>query len=530
MKMTEEKQAPRRDFLKTAGAGIAGLAVGAAAGYFGKPAPPLPRPPAHARALDRYGGIVKVGQEGESAELDPHISSVYVSWWVETHMFEGLVKYDYFFNVVPLLAEWWETPNPKTYIFYLHKGVKFHNGREMTSADVKYSFERIMDPNTGSPTKQFFEPIGSIDTPDDYTVRLNLKTASAPLMAKLAEQWGIRAAIVPKEAVDKIKTEPVGTGPFKLKEWVKGDHITLERFDDYWDPGLPYPDQLQFYFQPDPEAMWMMLKTNTVDFIDAVPFQHAKEADTKDTRLIVSSMLGFHWVWMNGKSDTPFKDRRVRQAVAQSIDRGEICDLALFGFGAPIDSPLLAGTPWSVPVPAYKYDPEGAKALLADAGYKDGFDDTIVAAPTPEERKIAEVVADQLRRVGIRLKVETPELSTYLDEVFTKKTYHIADCGWTPPPEPDIILAAFYETDAWLNLGGFSDPEVDSLIKQGREELDQAKRKKIYQRILEKALPEATQVYVERLNRPMGIWRHLHEYEPRADLGKMFTEVWTEKR
>jgi peptide/nickel transport system substrate-binding protein len=529
MKMTEEKKASRRDVIKIAGTGIAGLVVGAAAGYLGKPTP-SPPPIANARALGRFGGIVKVGQEGEPPELDPQVSSVYDSFWVETHIFEGLIKYDFDFSFLPALAEWWEMPNSKTYIFHLKKGVKFHNGRDMTSDDVKFSFERVMDPKTGSPTRQFLTPIASIDTPDDYTVTLNLNTVDAPLMSKLAENWGTRVAIVPKEAVDTLKTEPVGTGPFKFKEWIKGDHITLERFDDYWDPGLPYPNQLQFYFQPDAEAMWTMLKTNTTDFIDPVAFTHVNEADTKDTRLLVPSMLGFHWLWMNSLSDSPFKYLKVRQAVAESIDRAEICNLALYGFASPTDSPLLAGTPWAVPVPAYKYDPEDAEALLAAAGYKDGFDDTIIAAPTAEERKIAEVAADQLRKVGIRLTVSTPEISTYLDEVFTKRTYHIADCGWTPPPEPDIILGGFFATGGSLNFGGFSDPDVDTLLAQGRQELDRAKRKIIYQTVLEKAIPQATQVFIEQLNRPMGIWRHLHGYEPRADLAKMFTEVWTEIR
>jgi len=481
-------------------------------------------------ALNRYGGTINVVQEGEPTRLDPHVSTVFVEWWIENHIYEGLLRLNPYLEIEPGLAWYWEQPDTKTIIFYLRKNVKFHNGRLMTSADVKYSFERVMDPNTGSPTKSYLDVISSIETPDDYTVRLKLSKPSAVLLPKLAEAYGLRVAIVPKEAVDELATKPIGTGPFKFKEWVKGDHITLERFDDYWETGFPYVDKINFYFQGDPDAMYTMLKSGTVDFAEPIYYKYAKEVVTKDVNCVINKIGGFHWILMNAVADSPFKDKRVRQAVAHAINRQELIDLVFFGYAAPIDHPLLPGTPWYVTSPALPYDPDKAKQLLADAGYPNGFDDEIVGAPTPEERKIAEVVAAQLQRVGIRLRIKTPEIGAYIDEVINKRTYHIADCGWTPPPEPDIILSAFFQTNGMINWTGFSDPDIDNLFERGREELDVSKRKLIYQQILNKVLPEAHVVFLEQTTRVQAWWRHLHGYVPRPDLSKLFHEVWTEKK
>lgn len=477
----------------------------------------------------RYGGVIKVCQEGESTGLDPHKSTVFVDWWVENHIYEGLLRLSPYLEIEPALAWYWEQPDPTTIIFYLRKNVKFHNGKPMTSADVKYSFERVMNPATGSPTKAYLDVISSIETPDDYTVKLILSEPSVPLLFKIAEANGLRVAIVPEGAGDELATNPVGTGPFKLKEWVKGDHITLERFDEYWDAGFPYADELTFYFQPDPEAMLTMLRTGTVDFAEPIYYKYAKEVTSKDIYSVVNKITGFHFLVLNTKADSPFKDKRVRQAVAHAINREEIIELTFFGYATPIDHPLMPGTPWYVSVPSLSYDLDKAKELLAEAGYPDGFEDEIVAAPTPEERKIAEVVASQLLKIGIRLDVKTPEIGAYLDEVVNKRTYHIADCGWTPPTEPDIILSSFFHSKGWLNWTGYSDPEVDSLLEEGRKELDPVKRKVIYGEVLRKALPDANVIFIEQVTRIQAWWRHLCGYIPRPDLIKLFHNVWITK-
>jgi len=478
----------------------------------------------------RYGGVIKVCQEGEPTMLDPHKSTFFVDWWIENHIYEGLLRLSPYLEIEPALAWYWEQPDPTTIIFYLRKNVKFHNGKPMTSADVKYSFERVMNPATGSPTKAYLDVISSIETPDDYTVKLILSEPSAPLLFKIAECNGLRVAIVPEGAGDELATKPVGTGPFKLKEWAKGDHITLERFNEYWDVGFPYADELTFYFQSDPEAMLTMLRTGTVDFAEPIYYKYAKEVTSKDLYSVVNRITGFHFLLLNTKADSPFKDKRVRQAVAHAINREEIIKLAFFGYATPIDHPLLPGTPWYVSVPSLSYDLDRARELLAEAGYPDGFEDEIVAAPTPEERKIAEVVASQLLKIGIKLDVKTPEIGAYLDEVVKKRTYHIADCGWTPPTEPDIILSSFFHSKGWINWTGYSDPEVDSLLEEGRKELDPVKRKVIYAEVLRKALPEASIIFIEQCTRIQAWWRHLRGYIPRPDLTKLFHNVWKEKR
>jgi len=519
----------RRKYLKYIGSAAAGVVVGAL-GTYGAIYRPPPPPVVAPRPLERYGGILKVVVDGEAPELDPQVSTLFIAQWVEEEMFEGLVKFGLDMTIAPALAWRWQRIDPKTFEFYLRDNVKFHNGRKMTSADVKYSFERIKDPATGSPQNHFFQAtIDSIDTPDDYTVRLNLKAPTASLLGYLGT-WGPPFAIVCKENVEagESKTKPIGTGPFKFKEWVKGDHITLTGFKDYWDPGLPYADELRFDFQGESSVMVSMLKARTVDQASPIFPTDIPAVDTSEVTNKVQPISGYHWICVNTKVK-PYDDVRVRQAIAHAIDKTEVTQLVWYGLARPIDSPLMYFEPCYSPVKAPEYDPQKAKELLAEAGYPDGFSDTLTAVPITEDTKVATVAAAQLERVGIRLKIETPELSTYVKIAIIDKTFHVAQCGNTDPPEPDYILSKFYETGGSLNMANYSNPEVDGLFKQAREEYDDVKRTDLYRRIQEIVLPDAPYVWLENPPRIYAWWRDLQGYTPHSDLSQCFSTVWSPK-
>jgi peptide/nickel transport system substrate-binding protein len=271
-----------------------------------------------------------------------------------------------------------------------------------------------------------------------------------------------------------------------------------------------------------------MLESRTVDQASPIFPTDISSVDTSDLTNKVQPISGYHWIAVNTKVK-PYDDVKVRQAIAHAIDRTEVCQLVWYGLAKPIDSPLMYFEPDYTPVKAPEYDPQTAMKLLADAGYPDGFSDTLTAVPITEDTKVATVAAAQLEKVGIHLTIETPELSTYLKIALHDKTYHIAECGNTDPPEPDYILSKFYETGGFLNMANYSNSDVDGLFKQAREEYDDTKRTALYAQIQEIVLPDAPYVWIENAKRIYAWWRDLQGYTPHSDLSQCFSTVWSPK-
>jgi len=410
--------------------------------------------------------------------LDPHKTVAAVTFEVVKNIYDTLVETDPQGNLVPGLAESWEaSPDGLRWTFHLRKGLRFHHGKALTSHEVKASFERLLDPETKSPRAKDYKIIEKIETPDDYTVVFVLKEPRAAFLSNLAYGW---AAIVPTD-VEDLRNHPVGSGPFKFVEWMPDSHVKLARFEDYWQEGVPYLDEVVFKIMPDPTAKLLALKAGEVDVVDQVPPQEVEGLKgNPDIKLIQAPVNGIYIMAINN-ARAPFDDLRVRQAIAYAVDKQGVIEGAQWGQGTPIGSHMPPVSPFYVDLTdRYPYDPEKAKQLLAEAGYPEGFEVTI-ALPQPYDFHIrnGEVIADYLSKIGLKVKLETLEWGTWLEQVYFGRDYQLTCIGHTGRLDPDPFLNR-YVSDAKENYMNYHNPRYDEIIRQAATITDLEKRKELY--------------------------------------------------
>jgi len=377
-------------------------------------------------ATPKQGGAATITFNNDLTTLDPHVGYDWQNWSVIKSIFDGLMDYKPgTTELEPDLAESYTVSDDGlTYTFKLRGGVKFHNGRVMTSADVKYSFERAVNPATQSPGGGYFGMIAGYDdaaagktadlsgveTPDDKTVIFHLTRPDATFLHLMAINFGY---IVPKEEVEKSGADfgkmPVGTGAFKFVEWVPGQSITLERNKDYYKAGTPYLDKITFEFGQDPTVAVLRLKKGEIDIVgDGIPpAQFAEiQADPANKDLIAEGdQLHTGYVTMN-VTTPPFDKLKVRQAVNMAINKDRIVRL-INNRAAPANQALPPAMPGYNPDnKGYPFDPEGAKKLLAEAGVGDVTTELYAMNVDPNPR-IAQAIQQDLAAVGIKAEIRS---------------------------------------------------------------------------------------------------------------------------
>ena len=402
---------------------------------------------------------------------------------------ETLVKVDRHGKLVPWLAEKWHTSDNKNYTFFLKRGVRFHNGREMKAADVKFVFDRAMNPETKHPAAKQYEPIADIIVKDDYTITFALRTTTANFLLTMARQGSV---IYPREAVETMKSEPIGTGPFKLGEWVRGDRIVLVKNPDYHVKGLPKLDRVTYRFISDPTAALAALKAGDVD---AVTFglgpEHVPDLQ-KDPRfqVIVGETTNDVIMSMNN-SKKPFTDVRVRRAITHGINKPEVVKGAMFGLGRVLGTNVDPLNPYFVDMSgAMPYDPAKAKKLLTEAGYPNGFEAVLKVAPQYYYTvRTGEVLTDQLQKIGVKIKIEQIEWGQWLSRVWKDADYDLTIIG---------------HAEAW-DIGNYANPkyyfrydspEFQKLFQESETTVDDKARRELYVKMQKKLVEDAPVVWL----------------------------------
>ena len=394
-----------------------------------------------------------------------------------SNVFEGLTRFMSDGSVVAGLAESWEISEDGTiYTFTLREGVMFHDGSMMDAEDVKFTLDRARSEDSANAQKALFVGISEVTVIDPTTVEVKLSAPDGNFLFNMA--WG-DAVIVAPESIETIKQSPIGTGPFKFDTWVQGDRIEISRNPDYWGDA-PALDTATFKFISDPTAAFAAMMAQDIDAFAGFPAPENLPQFEADPRfqVLVGSTEGETILAMNNKLP-PFDNKMVRQAVAHAIDRQAIIDGAMFGLGTPIGTHFAPHNPDYVDLTAQSaYDPEKAKALLAEAGLADGFTTTLKLPPPSYARRGGEIIAAQLRAVGIETEITNLEWAQWLEEVFRGKDFGLTIVSHTEPfdigiyARPDYYFqydnAAFQEL--MTTLSSTSDPSARSdLLAQAQK-------------------------------------------------------------
>jgi ABC-type transport system substrate-binding protein len=391
--------------------------------------------PALAQDMDTYqpdpnakeGGAITITYKDDVATLDPAIGYDWQNWSMIKSLFDGLMDYvPGTTELRPGLAESYEiSDDGLTYTFKLRPGVRFHNGREMTAEDVVYSLNRVTNPKTQSPGAGFFGMIEGFDAQmageaqglsgvtavDPQTVQIRLSRPDATFLHVMALNF---ASVVPPEAVEAagedFGRQPVGTGAFKLDEWTLGQRLVLEKNADYWREGIPYLDQITFEVGQEPVVALLRLQNGEVDVPgDGIPpakFQEVMADPAQAERVVEGGQLHTGYITMN-VTQPPFDNVKVRQAVNMAINKDRIVQI-INGRAVPANQPLPPSMPgYDQAHEGYAYDPEGAKALLAEAGLADGFDTELYVMNTDPNPRIAQAIQQDLAAIGINASIQS---------------------------------------------------------------------------------------------------------------------------
>jgi peptide/nickel transport system substrate-binding protein len=459
----------RRQLLQAGGLALGGLALGR---------------PAHAQTPKRGGSFV-TAQNNEATGLDPQLVPAFSRSRRSPMTYNQLVRFDENMTPLPELAESWQvSPDGLSWTFKLREGVRFHDGQELTSADVKFTFDRLFEK---SPGKSDFIAVDKVEPAGRYGVKFMTKEPFAGLLAALGGFWGFIISEAGIKQHGDLNKAALGTGPFVLQDWKVEQQMVLKRNPNYFKKGLPYVDEVVLRIIPDEANIVAALRTGQI--------QHAFIEDNKNYNLLKeektltgyrSSRLGYEFLNINA-SRGPLKDVRVRQAISSTVDRAQVMRVAAAGFGrltAPATAPMKQ---WQLPedqwMKYYRPDLDRAKKLLADAGHAQGFTVKLGVIPTfPTMVLGAPVVAAQLKKIGITAEIENVEYAVWIKR-WLAKDFDLTMNTTPGYADPDTAFFRALHSTKGQNWNSWSVPELDALMEEGRRTMDQKKRKEIYDRV-----------------------------------------------
>lgn len=425
--------------------------------------------------------------ESSPANLDPRVGIDAQSQRISSLIFDDLLERDDHFNVKPGLAEHWEIPDPQTYVFHLRRGVRFHDGRALTSKDVKWTFESLLGAGIRSTKTAAYRFVDNLEAPDDYTVIFHLKEPASILLWRLSDG---AIGIVPYGEGD-ASLHPIGSGPFRFVSAAPDKEVILERNPDYWGTRA-HIQRVRFTVVPDTTTRALELRKGSADLLSNALTPDLVVALEKEPKLQVEHAPGTILAYLAFNLRDPIlRDVRVRQAFAYAIDRGPLLQYIWRGLAQPAAS-VLPPQSWAYSdnVPKYPHDPERARQLLNAAGYRavDGVRFHITMKTSTEEstRLMAAVLQQQLREVGIALDIRTYEFATFFADV-TSGAFQFYSLRWIGGNEdPDIFDYAFHSSQfapKGANRGFYSNPELDAAIDAASSLQDQKARTQLYAKV-----------------------------------------------
>ncbi|QIE55168.1 ABC transporter substrate-binding protein [Pikeienuella piscinae] len=451
---------------------------------------------------------VTIGMQLEPPALDPTAgAAAAIDEIVYANVFEGLVRFAPDGSIKPGLAESWEiTDGGLVYTFKLREGVTFHDGTTFDAEDVKFSLDRIAAEESANAQKALYASILEVVALDPTTVRVTLNQPTGGFLFNLA--WGDAVIVAPESAAANA-TDPVGTGPFKFSKWVKGDSVEIVKNDAYWGDAAKL-DKATFKFISDPNAAFAAVMAGDIDAFPGFPAPEILEQFQSDPRflVIVGSTEGETILATNNKAG-PLADVRVRAAIAHAIDRQAIIDGALYGYGTPIGTHFAPHNPAYVDLTLQSaYDPEFSKKLLAEAGHAEGLTLRLKLPPPSYARRGGEIIAAQLREVGIETEITNLEWAGWLEEVFKNKDYDLTIVSHTEPMD----IGIYARDDYYFNYASDEFKVVHAMLERSTDEAERTALLQALQRII---ADDYVNGYLFQLARTSvqnaklkGLWKH----------------------
>lgn len=447
-------------------------------------------------------GEVTWSLESNVPNVIPFGAIATANWRGKEFMYDSLVAWDSDLNVIPALAESWETPDDSTYVFHLRSGVTFHDGRAMTAADVVYSLNMAVNPPEPGVKVPYFDNVGSVEAIDDSTVRVSMSRPDPTLIGVLA--WTVYSPIVPEGALDEIETlsAGIGTGPFRLIEFLQDDQIVYEAYPDFWEPDVPKVSKLTLKMITDEASRVAALRSQEVDGGTFSP-DIAPTLESDDINIITGISPAARVIRYTMTEDVPWRDKRVRQAVSLVVDRQDLIE-KVYGGEALMAGAIPPGFgPWPISdeelAASYAVDVERAQALMAEAGYADGFDVTMIAIAQPRDyTAIAEIVQEQVKQININVSVESLEIGAFV-ALAGEGNYEWASTGRGIRADPSGHVVDFRSGTANNTVvfgDGWKSDELDALYDEGLSTTDEVRRKEIYDEIQRILLDELPNMYL----------------------------------
>jgi peptide/nickel transport system substrate-binding protein len=472
------------------------------------------------------GGVLRSTLGAEPTTLDPHKLNTLFDRDVSDAIFDALIDDDTLDGIRGSLAESWDSPDAKVWTFKLRSGVKFHDGSPLTAEVVKFSYDRLQDPNTGitgqiRPTASQVETVTVVDP---ATVRITLKTPSAAFPVDASN-----IKIIPK---DFDEAKPVGTGPFQFMEWVRNQRVRIKKNPEYFVKGQPYLDELVFLPTPDENQKIVLLQTGQVDFTDTIPLPRVKEVSAGGKIVVYPIPVGVapSAYFMPLKTDKPPLDNiRVRQAMNLAIDRKALLDVT-FGVGT-IKSNVVPPKHWAFNPNAMSYDNRDlarARQLMAEGGHPNGFSLQFkFITSRAEYTPMAQLFQANLAEIGVKLELLPEELGVWVDEVLNKHDFELGMTGIIPDYDPHAIMVRYHSKDSQDGQSmNWQNAEYEDLLAKGKVTVNQEERKKIYFRAQEIAQDGAPGFVVNERPILYGATPQVQGFRPDIRQHTHFATVW----
>lgn len=485
-------------------------------------------------------GYVAVGLENGPITLDPRFATDATASQIGDLLFDGLTRLDSQSRRIPQLAASWEMPDAQTYVFHLRDGFQFADGAPVTAADVKATYDSILDAHTKSPKQQALAPVESVEVVDHLTVRFRLRQPFAPLLSETG--LGVLPAHQIASSPTKPLVAPVGSGPFQLVEFVPDERVVVARHAPY-PLGVPRLAGVVFKVVPDAVSRLLELKRGTLDLV-----QNGIEPDSlvwlrtlPHIAVVTRAGTTFQYLGTN-LQDAKLADVRVRRAIAHAIDRDAIVTTVLKGL-ATVATGLLAPTHWaySQQVVTHAYDPKRAKALLDRAGYRDPDGD----GPAPRfhlsyktttvelRRRIAEVLQQQLAQVGIALDIRSYEWATFYNDI-KRGDFQLYSLAWVGVEDPDIYYLTCHSSQTpplGSNRGYFHEETIDTLTEAARRTYDVDERRRLYAEVQRRVAQLLPVIPLWWTTNVAALNRRLQEFEVQPNASYVsLKDAWIEER